>query len=81
MPTRNGWNQHDLLAIFDRRIHALQVFDIVFANEQIYERAQFTAFIEQVRFDGGELIGQVGQCLRYFYAGYLHFAFSAGVGA
>ena len=79
--TRDRRDQHDLIAILDGRIHTLQVFDVVLAYEQIHERTQVAAFVEQVRLDGGELRGQVGQRLRDLCAGHVDFALSAGIGA
>jgi hypothetical protein len=79
--SRNGRDQHDLIAVLDGRFHALQVFDIVFADEQVDERTQFTSFIEQMWFDGWELHRQVVQGFGNFRTSDGHFAFAAGIGA
>jgi len=78
--SRNGRDQHDLIAFFNWRFHTLQVFDIILANEQIDERAQFTGFVEQMRFDSRELCCQIVQRFGNFCAADGHFAVAAGVG-
>ena len=47
-----GWDQHDPVTVIDGCIHALQIFDVVLAHEQINEWAQPAAIIEQMRLDG-----------------------------
>lgn len=61
MSSRNGWDQDKPVAILDGRIHSLQIFDIVFANKEIDKGTQFTAFIEQMRFDTGILSRQIAE--------------------
>jgi hypothetical protein len=53
----------------------------MFANEQIHKRTQFSAVVEQMRFDGWVLAGEVCQRLRNIGATYVHFTVSARVGA
>jgi len=60
--SRDGGDQHDLIAFLDRCIHALQVFDVVLANKQIHKWAQFTRLMEQMRLDGWELGREISQC-------------------
>jgi hypothetical protein len=62
--TSNGWDQHKSIAILDRRVHPLQIFDVVLTNEKIDKWTQFTTFVEQVRFDGGILCGQIRERIR-----------------
>ncbi len=59
--SRNGRDQHNPIAVLYRRLHTLQILDVIFADEQIHKRAQLPAFIEQMRLDGRILICQVAQ--------------------
>ena len=81
--TSSGYRryQHNPIALFHRRPHALQIFDIIFADEQIHKRAQFSAFVEQMRLDGGILSCQIIERVADVRSADCHFTFAAGVGA
>ena len=79
--TRNGWDQHNLIVFLDRCLHALQIFDIVLANEQIDEWTQVSGLMEQMRLNSWKLSRQIVQRVGNFCAADSHFTFSTCIGA